>query len=294
MEFYEGRIFRPPSEARSLILQVTVGCSHNRCTFCYMYKEKKYREKNWHEIEQIVAQAAAYYPPEAVQKIFLADGDALTMGQDKLLSLLRLLYNTFPYLQRVGVYAGPKSILAKTSQQLAALKADGLGIAYLGLESGHPKVLQDVRKGVSEQEMVEAGKKIKEAGIKLSLMVLGGLGGMDMSYQHAKASAAVVNKMSPDYLAVLTLRFYRGTPLARQVEEGNFKPLKPMEHIQELRWFVEDLALDNCIFRTNHASNHLVLGGTLNENKDDILAEIDRVLKENDYRSLRPEHLLGL
>ncbi|WP_366921772.1 B12-binding domain-containing radical SAM protein [Metallumcola ferriviriculae] len=294
MEFYDGRIFRPPSESRSLILQVTVGCSHNQCTFCYMYKEKKYRERAWKEIEEIIAHAAQQYPSETVQKIFLADGDALAMEHDKLMSLLTLLYHTFPYLQRVGIYAGPKSIIRKTSTELLELRKAGLSIAYLGLESGCPDILKQVRKGVTDEEMVEAGRQLKAAGIKLSLMVLGGLGGKDQSHQHAKASAAVVNQIGPDFLAVLTLRFYKGTPLAKQVEEGSFKPVEPMELIQELRWFVEDLELQGCIFRTNHASNRLILSGTLNENKDKILKQIDRVLKDKGGNALRPEHLLGL
>ncbi|MBO8167661.1 MAG: B12-binding domain-containing radical SAM protein [Thermoanaerobacteraceae bacterium] len=294
MEFYEGNIFRPPSEANSLILQVTIGCSHNRCTFCYMYKDKKYRERSWEEIEKIVAQAAAYYRPEVVKRIFLADGDALAMQHDKLLALLNLLRETFTYLERVAVYAGPRSILEKSNQQLRELKEAGLGIAYLGLESGHPQILQDIKKGVTLPEMIEAGQKVRQAGIKLSLMVIGGLGGKDLSLEHAKASAQAVNEIHPDYLAVLTLRFYPGTPLTKQVEAGKFQPLATMDFIQELRWFVEDLELKDCIFRTNHASNYLILAGTLNRDKDKLLSEIDRVLTEKDYGSLRPEYLRGL
>lgn len=294
MEFYEGRLFRPPSEARSLILQVTIGCSHNKCTFCYMYMEKKYRERDWPEIQQLVAQAAENYPVQSVRRIFLADGDSLAMDQNKLLSLLELLRQTFPNLQRVSAYTGPGNILAKTDQELKALKDAGLSIGYLGLESGHPQILANVNKGVTDQEMIKAGKKLKAAGVKVSLMVLSGLGGQALTKEHAKASAQAVNQICPDYLATLSLRFYKGTPLARQVDAGEFKPLTTMETLQELRWFVEDLDVQGCVFRSNHASNRLALSGTFNKDKQRMLSEIDLVLKEGDNGRLRPKHTLGL
>jgi len=258
-----------------------------------MYRDKKYRERDWKEIETLITIAASQQHPEVVEKIFLADGDALAMSQNKLLALLKVLFETFPKLKRVGVYAGPKSLLNKSDQQLHNLFDAGLKIIYLGLETGHSPTMKFINKGCTVEEMLEAGKKVKRAGIKLSVMVIGGIGGKSFSFEHAKASAVVVNQMKPEYLAVLTLRFNPGTPLYMQIEKGLFKSLKSMELVQELKWFLEDLDLSNTIFRTNHASNYLVLGGTLNKDKEKIIATINKVLNENETSFLRAENSRG-
>jgi len=294
VDFYEGNIFRPPSEANSLILQVTIGCTHNKCIFCNMYRDKKYRERDWREIEALITIAASQPHPEAVEKVFLADGDALAMNQNKLLAILKGLYEKFPNLKRVGTYAGPKSLLNKSDQQLRNLFDAGLEIIYLGLETGHSPTMKFINKGCTVEEMVEAGKKVKKAGIKLSVMVIGGIGGKSFSYDHAKASAVVINQMKPEYMAVLTLYLNPGTPLHMQVKKGLFQPLQSMELIKELKWFLEDLDLSGTIFRTNHASNYLVLGGTLNKDKEKIITTINKVLNKNETSILRAEKSRGL
>ena len=290
---YEGNVFRPPSEARSYILQCTIGCSHNRCTFCAMYKDKKYRIRSLDEIKADIRMAKIYYGD--LQKVFLADGDAMAMPCEDLLEILADLYRTFPSLRHVGIYAGPDSILAKEMSELTALKAAGLTIAYLGVETGDPQLLQDIRKGVDYDGMARAGRKIVSSGLELSAIVLLGLGGRgEKSIEHARNTARICNDINPHYLAALTLMLVPGTELHRRAEKGEFELPDAFEILEEMKVLVEGLELSGCEFRSNHASNYLPIKGRLPEDKGNLLAVINSIIEKGDTRYLRPDYLRGL
>jgi len=290
---YEGSIYRPPSEARSYILQCTVGCSHNGCTFCGMYKDKKYRVRSLEEIKADIRMAKLYYGD--LEKVFLADGDALAMQTEELLEIINYLYRLFPSLYHVGIYAGPQSVLQKTEEELQMLKQAGLTIAYLGIETGDERLLKEINKGVTYEEMVEAGQKIVRSGIKLSATVLLGLAGPgERSAEHAAATARICNEINPDFLAALTLMVVPGTVLHRRVQQGKFKLLDPFEILEEMRILIEGLEVDGCEFRSNHASNYLPIKGTLRRDKESILGLLDSILQKQDERFLRPEYMRGL
>ncbi|NSW83063.1 MAG: radical SAM protein [Syntrophothermus sp.] len=290
---YEGSIYRPPSEARSYILQCTVGCSHNGCTFCGMYKDKKYRVRSLEEIKADIRMAKLYYGD--LEKVFLADGDALAMQTEELLEIINYLYRLFPGLYHVGIYAGPQSILQKTEEELQMLKQAGLTIAYLGIETGDERLLKEINKGVTYEEMVKAGQKIVRSGIKLSATVLLGLAGPgERSAEHAAATARICNEINPDFLAALTLMVVPGTVLHRRVQQGKFKLLDPFEILEEMRILIQGLEVDGCEFRSNHASNYLPIKGTLRRDKESILGLLDSILQKQDERFLRPEYMRGL
>ncbi len=290
---YEGNVFRPPSEARSYILQCTVGCSHNRCTFCSMYKDKKYRVRELPEILTDIRMAKLYY--HDLEKVFLADGDALAMETDQLLQILEVLYQNFPSLKHVGIYASPDSILNKELEELRQLKERGLTIAYLGVETGDEELLQDIRKGVSYDEMVAAGKRIREAGILLSVTVLLGLAGRTpKAVDHALNTAKICNEMNPDYIAALTLMLTPNSVLYRRQQKGEFHLPEPFEILEELRIIIENLEVVDSEFRSNHASNYLPIKGRLPQDKEAILLLIDQIIKTNDRNYLRPDYLRGL
>lgn len=290
---YEGNIFRPPSEARSYILQCTVGCSHNRCTFCAMYKDKKYRVRSLEEIKTDIKMAKQYYGD--LEKVFLADGDALAMPSADLLEIITTLYATFPSLKHVGIYAGPESILEKEISELTALRAAGLTIGYLGVETGDPQLLLDIKKGVNYEEMAEAGKKLVKSGIELSTIVLLGLAGRgERSLEHARATAKILNEMGPQYIGALTLMLVPGTPLYRRMEKGEFELPDAFEILQEMRVLVEGLTVDECEFRSNHASNYLPIKGRLQKDKGALLDLIGKIIAKQDKRYLRPDYMRGL
>ena len=289
---YEGSIYRPPSEARSLILQITVGCSHNKCTFCVMYKDKKYRERSLEDIFADIQKARQVMGD--VRRVFLADGNALAMNQDSLLAVLQELYRTFPSLKRVGIYANPSDLLGKSLSQLDALKKAGLGIIYLGVETGNEVLLERVRKGATAHEILQAGLRVKESGIPLSVTVINGLGGHTLMESHAADTAKLLNAMDPDYLGLLTLMVPPGTPMARQVERGEFQVPGPLEILAEIERMLSPLELKNCLFRSNHASNYLPLGGVLPRDKEQILKRLRAVLSQADTGTLRPEHFRAL
>lgn len=274
---YEGTLYRPPSEAYSLIVQATIGCSQNRCTFCSMYKEKDFRIRKTRDIVEDLILGRQEY--RKVEKIFLADGDALIIKTEELLKILEKIKTNFPECKRVGIYGSPKSILGKSTGELIELRKSGLGIVYMGVESGSDLILEKIKKGVNSSEMIAAGRKIKEAEIPLSITLISGLGGKEHSMEHGVESARVVNEMNPDYIGLLTLLVEEGTELYDDVWNGKFKLLTPKEVLLETREFVQRLNLDNCIFRSNHASNYVALGGTLNKDKNLILEQIKEGLK---------------
>lgn len=287
---YEGNIYRPPSEARSYILQCTVGCSHNKCTFCSQFKDKKYRVRPMHEILTDIDMASEYYGD--LKKVFLADGDALAMDTVDLIKILDTLYRTFPSLNHVGIFASPQSILAKNESQLTALQSAGLTIAYLGVETGDEQLLKTVRKGVTYQEMAEAGQKIRRAGILLSVTVIMGLAGRTpQAVDHAKNTAQLLNEINPDYVSALTIMVQPRTELYRQMERGEFEVPDPFEVLDEMRLMLEGLEVQGTEFRSNHASNYVPIKGRLPEDRGKILALVDEVIKTHDRQYLRPEYM---
>jgi radical SAM superfamily enzyme YgiQ (UPF0313 family) len=290
---YEGSIWRPPSEARSLILQATVGCSHNGCIFCVSYKNKKYRVRGAEGIKRDLDGL----PPrvkETTRRVFLADGNALAMPTDELNIVLDTLSDNLPALERVGVYGYAKDVREKTVDDLGNLRDAGLGIVYFGLETGDDALLRWARKGVGRAESVEACRKIKAAGIPLSITIILGLGGLERSEQHALATAGALNEIDPEYVGALTLMTPSGTMIHQMVAEGSFVPMHPMDILRELRTLVAHLELSECIFRTNHASNYLPVGGTLGRDKRSILQTLDDAIQSDGQSQLRPGYMRGL
>lgn len=290
---YEGNIFRPFSEANSYLLQCTIGCSHNQCTFCGMYKDVKYRVRRTAEILEDIRMAKDYYGD--LEKVFLCDGDAIAIETDTLLTIIDKLYSTFPSLRHVGSYVGPQSTLSKTPEELRALRKAGLTKAYIGVETGDDELLKKVKKGVGYEEMLLAGRRLVEADINLSVMVLLGLAGPgEASARHAMATAKICNEMKPQYLAALTVTPVPGTVLYHQVQKGEFQLLDPFETLAEMKMIFENITMDNLKFVGTHASNYLPITGTLQKDKQKMIALVDKVLSDRDEKLLRPDHMRGL
>ena len=287
MLIYEGIVYRPPSEAYSLIVQVTIGCSHNGCSFCNMYKEKKFRIRDLKDIIEDLEQAKLTYG--VVKKVFLADGDALVLETSELKIILSKIRELFPSCERVGVYSTPKDILRKSLDELRQLKDFGIGIVYLGVESGSSNILKSINKGVTVSEMIMAGARVKESGIKLSTTLISGIGGRGNISEHAIESAKVISAIDPDYVGILTLMLENGTPIHEDVQKGTFHMLTPEEIMQETREFVQNVEVTNCIFRSNHASNYMALSGTLPRDKELLLQQIDLALK-GEYKYKQEEY----
>lgn len=274
---YEGSLYRPPSEAYSLIVQATIGCTHNKCTFCSMYKDKQFRVRGTEEIIEDFKLGRERY--KRVDRIFIADGDALVIKTEEMVKILTFIKNNFPECDRIGIYGSPKAILTKTKEELEQLKSLGLGIVYLGVESGSDKILKAINKGVNREEMIQAGQRVVESGIKLSITLISGIGGTIDSLEHAKESASAINEIKPQYVGLLTLIVEEGVPLYDDVQNGKFTLLTPKEVLLETKQMVENLNVDNCVFRSNHASNYIALMGTLGKDKNLILSQIEEGLK---------------
>jgi len=289
---YEGIIIRPPSEARSLLLQVTVGCSHNKCTFCGTYKGVRFRIKTDEEIREDVFEAARRFP--YLRRIFLCDGDALIIPQERLVKILQMIRENLPRVERIGLYGNAKSILRKTIDNLRELKELGLGIVYLGVETGNEEILAAIRKGVSYSQMVEAGRRVKEAGITLSITVLLGIGGKEKSVLHALDTARIISDIDPDYCGALTVMLIPGTPLYDDLVQGRFELPDPFGYLQELGIIISHINCTNCFFTSNHASNYLPLRLRLPQDKEPAVAAIQQIIQNRDSRVLRPEFMRGL
>lgn len=274
---YEGSLYRPPSEAYSLIVQATLGCTHNKCTFCSMYKDKTFRVRSTEDILEDFRIGRERY--KLVNRIFIADGDALVIRTEELVKILEYIKANFPECERIGIYGSPKAILTKTKEELELLKSLGLGIVYLGVESGSEKILKAINKGVTREEMVQAGRRVVESGINLSITLISGLGGRIDSLEHAKESAKIINEIKPQFVGLLTLIVEEGVPLYDDVKSGKFSLLTPKEILLETKEMVKDINVDKCVFRSNHASNYVSLKGTLAKDKDLILAQIDEGLQ---------------
>ena len=286
---YEGDIYRPPGEWKSYLLQATVGCSNNTCTFCGMYRDKKFRVRPMADILEDISMAKAYYGD--VRRVFLCDGDAIIMPTDDLIAILDTLYATFPSLEKVTTYAGPRSTLAKTPEELKRLREQGLARAYLGVETGSDALLRQIKKGVGAQQMLEAGVRLREAGMDLWVMILLGLGGREGSERHILDTAAMMNEMRPRHLSALTLTLYPGTELYEEYRAGRFQPITPMDSLREARLLIEKLEVDPLHFTCDHASNYVPLKGSLPEDQEQFLARLDLALESG--AGMRPEWSRG-
>jgi radical SAM superfamily enzyme YgiQ (UPF0313 family) len=287
-----GRIFRPPSEARSFLLQVTVGCSHNRCAYCDMYRDKQFRPKEWETIAADIDEAARMGP--RFRRVFLCDGDALILPTRKLLPVLEAIREKLPWVERVGVYGDTRSVGRKRVEELAELRAAGLGIVYHGMESGDDETLRRIDKGGTAAECIATAEKLRQAGIAHSVMVLLGVGGSDRSREHAKATAEVLSRMDPPFVGALTTTVVPGTPLADAEARGEFVLPEKFAMLQELRDIVAGSEFSACRFSANHASNYLPITADLPEHKPQLVDLLDRVLAARDERLLKPEALRGL
>lgn len=291
---YEGMIIRPPSEAGSLLLQVSVGCSHNKCTFCPTYKGEKFRIKSFEEIREDIREAARLSLRRPIGKVFLVGGDALILPQTRLVEILTELRDNVRGIRRIGLYANAKSVRKKTPEQLIELHALGLGIAYLGVESGSASILEKIRKGATPQQLVDAGRKLKEAGISLSVTVLLGIGGVEGSTEHALETADILSAMDPDYTGALTLMLVPGTPLYDDWKAGRFILPDQYGFLEELGIMIGRSRFTNCFFTSNHASNYLPIRARLPEEKEATVRLIREVVESRDRKLLRPEYLRGL
>lgn len=283
---YEGTVYRPPSEARSLIIQVTIGCSHNTCTFCTMYKDKRFRIRSKEEIFMDLDEMSSAYG-ELPLRIFLADGDALVLKTRDLLDILSFIRVKFPFCERVTAYATARDILRKTDEELQALKKGGLSMVYVGAESGDPVILAHVKKDVTVEEMIQAADKLKKCGIQLSLTLISGLGGKERLREHALESARLVSAMKPEYLGFLTLMLEKGAPILEEIQAGQLTLLFPDAVMEEMKLFLTHVDSDGTVFRANHASNYLALKGTLNGDIPAMLAQVEEAEKKQRYKSER-------
>jgi len=278
MRYDSDLIYRPPGEWRSYLLQCTIGCSHNKCTFCAMYKEKQFRVRPLEEILEDIDMARDYYGP-GVERVFLMDGDAIVMKTEQLLKILEKLYKNFPNLQKVTTYAGPKSTLSKSMTELKELHAAGLTRAYLGVESGSDAVLTAINKGCTAAQMLKAGQNLVEAGIDLWAILILGLTGQDGDWEeHVLSSAKIINDMKPRHLSAMTFAPAKGTQLGEDVLAGRFKVCTPDQILEECRLLIEHLDVDPLHFTSNHASNYLPLKGGLPEDREKFLSLIDQAL----------------
>ena len=288
---YEGMVIRPPSEAGSLLLQVTVGCSHNKCTFCPTYKGEKFRIKAFDEIEEDILEASGY---GYIERVFLCDGDVLIMPMRKLVPVLESINRNIKGVKRIGLYANAKSILRKTPEELLELRNLGVKIVYLGVETGNDEILEKIQKGANARQIVEAGQKIKEAGITLSVTVLLGIGGRAKSMEHALDTARVLTEMDPDYVGALTVMVVPDTVLYEEQMSGKFELPDKFGFLEELGIMVANSDFTNCFFTSNHASNYLPIRARMPQEKDETVELIQHVIKSSNRKMLRPEYLRGL
>jgi radical SAM superfamily enzyme YgiQ (UPF0313 family) len=291
MPEYDGTIIRPPSEADSLILQYTIGCSHNQCIFCPAYKQKRFRVRSMDEMEQDVRDCLPACSD--ARRIFLADGDALIAPQQDLLALTVLLKSCFPRLQRIGMYANAGSILARSVEQLIQLREHGVGILYLGIESGDDNLLAWMQKGVTAEEMAEAGRRVKEAGIKLSVTVLLGIGGIARSMEHARATGKLLSEIRPDYVGALTTMVVPGARLHALRQAGDFTLPDSFSMLDELAEMIAHTDMRGLFF-ANHASNYLPLQLRMPSQREGAVEMIRQVVAKRDPSLLRSEQMRGL
>lgn len=286
---YDYPLYRPPSEGNSLIIQATLGCSHNKCSFCNMYKSKKFTIKPIEDIKNDISYFRQKYTH--VERIFLADGDALILKTEDLKEILVYIKKFFPECSKVTLYGSTKSILLKNPQELSDLKDLGLSMIYMGAESGNDEVLKDINKGVSSEDLIKAANKVKDANILLSVTVIAGIGGRERSKSHAIKTGEIINSMIPDYLGVLTLMVEEGTNLHNKIINKEFEILNDKEILNEIKTLIQHIDVkEPVVFRCNHASNYISLSGNLPKDKEKLLNQIDyyqdtnKIKKEYDRR----------
>jgi len=287
---YEGMIIRPPSEANSILLQVTLGCSHNKCTFCGTFREKRFNIKK----DDIIFKDIEFARQNCRRqdRLFICDGDAMIVPQKRLVPILERIKERLPWVKRVGLYANTKGIGMKTDEQLCELKALGVKIAYMGLESGDDTVLKDICKGADSSKMIKMGRRVKAAGIKLSVTVLVGLGGRKRSMIHARETGRVLSAIDPDFVGALSLMLLPGTELNDQYEQGKFELINPEEMLAELGGMISATNLTNGLFHANHASNYLPIRARLPQDKEKTLELISQALSGK--IKLKPESMRAL
>ena len=287
---YEGNIIRPPSEANSILLQITVGCSRNKCTFCGTYMNERFKIKSDDIIFEDIEFASKYCKRQ--KRVFLCDGDALIVPQKRLVKILKEIQKKLPWVTRVGLYANVKSLKMKSDEELKELNSLGAGILFIGLETGDDVTLKKIRKGALSEDMILAGKKAKQGGFKISVTVLTGIAGRERSQIHAKETGRVLSAMDPDYIGALSLMLIPGTPLYKDYTAGDFILIEPDEMLQELRTMIASTNLSMGLFHANHASNYLPIRAALPKDKEKTLKIIDMAL--DGKVPLKPEHLRAL
>lgn len=285
---YEGMVYRPPSEAQSLIIQATIGCPHNRCTFCSLYKNTKFRIRPVEEIKEDLRMARDYYG-EYIESVFFADGNTIIMKTEQLLEIFEYTRSLFPYLERITVYGSSRFVNKKSLEDLKRLRAAGLKRIHTGMESGDDIILERIKKGTNSQEIISAGLKLKEAGISVSEYYLVGIGGKERSREHALNSALTLSAFSPDFIRLRTYVPMPNTPLYDDYQNGVFALLSPHEALREVRLLIENLNCDNSQLLSDHINNYWNVYGILPQDKDKMLAEIDRALAIDESRFRRPE-----
>lgn len=287
---YEGNILRPPNEANSILLQVTIGCSRNKCTFCGAYKGKRFSIKSDEIIMEDIAFAANYCKRQ--RRVFLCDGDALIVPQKKLLKIVGEIKKQLPWVTRVGTYANAKSLKLKTLDELKELKAQGLGIVYMGLETGNDVTLKKINKGATSKSIIQMGKKAKQAGIKLSITVIMGIAGRKRSRIHAEETGRVLSSIDPEYVGALSLMLIPGTPMYKDYESGTFSLPGSYELLEELKIMIATTELSKGLFYANHASNYLPIKARLPKDKDATIKLINKAL--SGQIPLKPEFMRAL
>lgn len=290
---YKGSIYRPPSEARSYLLQVTYGCTHNKCRFCSMFRDKSFRIREFHEIVEDLHMARQYF--SYIERVFLCDGDALCLSNEKLLNIIEKIYEILPEVSRISMYGSPADVLKKSHEQLCELKDAGVEFIYIGAESGSDKVLRDIEKGATRREIIEAVKKIEASGIKASVTFISGLGGKANWKEHAVETGTMISEMGASYVGVLTLLLEPTAPMYKDVESGAFQLLTPEEVVMETKLMMEHINVPDdkpCVFRSNHASNYVSLRGDLPADKEKFLKQLKTasenigMLKDERFRAL--------
>ena len=287
---YEGMCIRPPSEAYSILLQITLGCSHNKCSFCGTYKDKRFTIKDDKIILSDILFASRYMKRQ--DKVFLMDGDALIIPQKRLMWIIDRINEHLPWVKRIGAYANAKSIKMKTHDELVELRQNKLGILYYGVETGDDELRKKINKGSDAKTCIEMGRKVKAAGIKLSVTVLLGIAGKEKSLQHAKATGELLTAMDPDFIGALTVMLIPGTPLYKEFTDGTFQLPDQRGLLEELREMIRHTSLTRGLFYSNHASNYLPVKARLPNGKQDALDLIDRALQGD--VGLRPEWMRAL
>ncbi len=290
---YVGHIIRPPSEAYSMIIQVTVGCSHNQCTFCGTYKDQRFRIKDMEQVRRDIDEMSSY--GHRFRRAFLADGDVLILPTETILEIMAYIKKKNPSIERIGVYGNTKAMLKKSVEDLRALKEAGLGIVYQGIESGNREVLRRIKKGAFPHKQLEAAEKVKSAGIVLSQTVLLGIGGTELSEEHAIDTGKHLGAMSPDFAGALTVMLLPNTGLYRDYESGTFMLPDKFGLLNELRLMIINMKVKNrCMFTSNHASNYLPIRATFPDDRHRVISLIEEVLRKRDERLLKPEHMRAL